>query len=568
VAVTIVDRRTIYTEADSTTGWTPGTFGTVTDYAEAGFAVGESFAITNGEVYFTGSAVDLSNTLVYVYAFNNALLTPWDSSPPPIALVLGDGTDLIGFDMAGSDRRVFNHLDGPTAWQCLLLDGDQADEMDSAGNTYVASGSFAGLDLTNIVDMGCAFDTQSKALGGGFNVAVDIIRYGNDGIRLTAGTTGDRGTFTEIAVADRDTSNQTAHGIFRAYTTIAFGCQGPLTFGDDGVATTSYFEDSGAVVVFEDRNVSDGKYYFDVVGHASATNVFVLTGSTIATAGPSVSMDFSGGDIDTLTFDGCVFSALRGAILFSANADASGHIVDDCTFDGVGKITAGSVDINRASIINSDSATNAIEMGAGDLLDVSIASYEGTAGTAALLFNQAYDPNGELDRATFAKGTAATHAIEFGSSTPSTITLTDHTYTGYHASNGNNDSTFYNNTGGALTINVVGASGNTSYRNGASASTTVSSSVTVTITCTDSNGDPIEGINVRVEEDPAKTLIDDGTTNSSGIYTFAYTGTTPEDVKIIARQKAYRPNQAFASISGTGLTAGFTMIDNPVVNLP
>lgn len=89
------------------------------------------------------------------------------------------------------------------------------------------------------------------------------------------------------------------------------------------------------------------------------------------------------------------------------------------------------------------------------------------------MYNETPDPDGEMDGMTFEKGTAATHAIEFGSSTPASVTLRNCTFTSYSASNGNNDSTFYNNTGGALTINIVGGSGNVTYRNGAGASTTI-----------------------------------------------------------------------------------------------
>lgn len=508
MAVTVTDRRTTYTEADSTTGWTPGSFGTVSDFAEGTLAVGESLATTNGEVYFTGSAIDLTNTLVYVYAFNNALLTPWDASPPPIALLLGDGSDLIGFDMAGSNRRVFNHLDGPTAWQCLVLDGDQADEMDAAGNTYLASGTFAGLDLANIVDIGCAFDTQSKALGGGYNVAVDIIRYGNDGLRITAGTTGDRGTFAEIAAEDRDTATLKAHGILRAYTTIAFGCQGPLTFGDSGTATDSYFEDTGIVFVFEDRNISDGKYYFNVEGHASATNSFEMFGSTITTAGPSVSMDYSGGDIDTLTFTGCVFSALGGVILFSENADASGHAVTSSTFDGCGVVTAGDVDFTNVSVLNSAGTTSAVVAGLGDLLGLIISGYEGTANTSALIYDQNVDPDGVLDGSAYTKGTAATHAIEFGDTIPATITLRDCTFTGYSASDAANDSTFhFRDTTGSITLNVVNCTGNFSFRTDGATITVVEDPVTLELTVTDINtGSAISGAQVLVLADTVGPL--------------------------------------------------------------
>jgi hypothetical protein len=73
--------------------------------------------------------------------------------------------------------------------------------------------------------------TLSKGLGGGTNVAVDIIRIGNGGIVITGGTTSTRGKFVEIVVEDRSTANLKAHGIIREYSTNLYGVQGPLTFG-------------------------------------------------------------------------------------------------------------------------------------------------------------------------------------------------------------------------------------------------------------------------------------------------------------------------------------------------
>jgi hypothetical protein len=187
---------------------------------------------------------------------------------------------------------------------------------------------------------------------------------------------------------------------------------------------------------------------------------------------------------------------------------------------------------------------------------------------AGLFWDVNTDPTGDLNGMTFES--AGGHAIEFGKNSPSSVTLISQTYTGFNAANGNVDSTFYNNTGGALTINVSGASGNTTYLNGVGASTTVSSSETVTITVNDPDGTGIEGAAVRVEEDPGAVLISQGNTNASGVYTFSFTGTTPENVLIKVRLIGWKvpPPSKGTIAGGTGLTATFTLSPDPTVNLP
>jgi hypothetical protein len=358
MALRIRDRRIIVTEAeDETVGWTPGSYGTTnTDVAEQANAVAESIAIGDAASYFTLAAgsVDLSNTLVYVYTFNNALQNPWDNTIPPQALLLGDGTNRIAFHMAGGNRRVFNHLEGPTAWQNLVLDGSQAANMDSAGNSYADAGSFASLDLTTITNFGNYFETLSKALGGGYNVATDIIRYGNLGLYVVGGTINDRGTFSELASSDRRILDQTAHGIFRAYTTIAFGVQGPLTFGygqGGGGAIDSYFEDSGVVVVFEDRNISDDKYFFKLEGHSTTITSFILSDSTISTAVQAVIVS-AGPDIDVLDLSGISFVGLKRPIIFPDDSASYSHFLDGCSFIDCGYVYPGTVPIVGCTFSN------------------------------------------------------------------------------------------------------------------------------------------------------------------------------------------------------------------------
>ncbi len=73
------------------------------------------------------------------------------------------------------------------------------------------------------------------------------------------------------------------------------------------------------------------------------------------------------------------------------------------------------------------------------------------------------------------------HAIRI--TTPGTYTLTDNTWTGFGA-NGTNGAAIYNDSGGAVTLNVSGGTTPT-YRNGSGASTTVNNAVTVKITVLD-----------------------------------------------------------------------------------
>ena len=265
MGIVLTDRRSIINEADSTTGWTGGGFGlTTTDVAEANAAVAASLAETTGQVFYTNATpIDASNSCIYIWVFNNALQNTWTDGPT--SLLIGDGTNQIAFHQGGSDRRVFSHSDGPVSWQSTVVDGSIANTLTEV---TAISGSLASMNLQSIEDFGGHFITNSKALGGGYNVAVDIMRWGNDGIRITGGNSSNVGLFIEIAQADRSTANQTAHGVFRELAPIAFGIQSAITFGDSGSATNSYFSDSGVSVIFEDRDIANDKYYFNIEGNS------------------------------------------------------------------------------------------------------------------------------------------------------------------------------------------------------------------------------------------------------------------------------------------------------------
>lgn len=90
----------------------------------------------------------------------------------------------------------------------------------------------------------------------------------------------------------------------------------------------------------------------------------------------------------------------------------------------------------------------------------------GADGGAALLWDVAADPNTYLNDMTFSKGAGSHHAIEFGTSAPQTINLTNMTFTGFSASNQQTTSVVYlQDTGSDVTwtINHSGTTGTISY---------------------------------------------------------------------------------------------------------
>jgi len=449
MAVTVTDTRTVFNEADNATGWTGGGTAGSSVFVEAPNAIIGTLNIATGQFYFTGTSQNLSNTMVYVWSNNYALQGSWLDANPPNALHLGDGTNRVSFRMAGGDRKVFAHLEGQFVdWDCLVLDGSQASAMNTNSLTVARAGSFASLNLSAITQVGSDFTTLSKGLGGGTNVAVDIIRIGNGGIVITGGTTGDRGKFIQIVNEDKSTANLKAHGIIREYSTGLYGVQGPLTFG--AATGTSWFDDAGTIA-FENRNISDDKYFIAVVGGTGETH-FILRNASITTAGPRVRCDFNSNNIDELNISDNTFANLGNPITFGTDTAAQSHTVRRNVFNTCGQINPGVTIFENNSILNStDSVTGALILNAGDATNLSGISFQ-SGGTG--------------------------HAIYITAT--GTYTFTEFTYEGYGA-DGTTDAVIYNNSGGAVTVNVSGG-GTPTVRNGTGATTTINNTVTVTLT--------------------------------------------------------------------------------------
>lgn len=304
--------------------------------------------------------------------------------------------------------------------------------------------------------------------------AIDYLGGGGAALELT-GTSSD---FADLLSADEGTVGN-KYGVWESRAGVLY-CKARTAIGLS--ATSVDFDDSGFTVVFPLQqgpgstnlvNADTNGLTFDLAQGATAIDILdgVIKSEDQANTPGDVQVNGTSG---TFTATRVQFANLRIVDLTDAVT------ASNCVFANCGQIaltTEGSAGADISTCVVADSAVG--------------------TGVGAMLWDVNADPDGELDELTVSKGTAAHHAIEFGSNTPSSVTIRGWTTSGFHASNGNNDSTFYNDTGGALTINVIGGSGNFSYRNGSGASTTiVTDPVAATVTVLDEDANPVIGARV------------------------------------------------------------------------
>lgn len=467
MAVTITDQRTIINEADATTSWTGSN--TVTLYTaqptgvESTGCLGMVVSNATQNAYFTIASTDLSaGVLIYLWIFHRAELDTRANGG--LMIQLGDGTDRIGFHVGGSDVDGFRHSNGPVGWQCLVLD-----TANLPASTTVFTGSLVNLTMTAITQIGVGFKTLVKAVGGVDNCFWDISRRGSigQGLLVTAGTAGAPGKFSEMATEDRNTGNQRAHGVIRELGTGLYGIQGPITFGDTAGTTATYFADTSVSAVFESRGLGTNKYLVTVQGNSTGSTTFKLgtksgagdaaTGingcSITVPSGVGGAFTASDADLQYLLIYGSTLSGFSAGITLSSNAtNGPNH-----EFMGNTVASCGVVDPGRVVVRN-----------------CRFTGWTGASTDASLLWGA----NTNVKRCSFtSSGTG--HAIKITAT--GTYTFDALTFSGY-GSTGTTDAVIYNNSGGAVTVNVAGGGDTPTYRNGSGATTTVNSTVSVTLT--------------------------------------------------------------------------------------
>jgi len=538
MAVEVTDNRVLVDEADSLIDWSSPEKGESPEVYEAnpnpvestgciGMAVSTE---TSDLVHTLASPVNLANTLVYVWTLANGTMDTRANGG--VAIILSDVTpDRVGYHLAGSDVAGFRHESGPVGWQCLLLDTS------TLPTSKTQLSGTVDPDLAGITEIGAMYKTLSKALGGGENCFTDVIRYGNGGLTITAGTSEDTGKFSEIAADDRANTSGKAYGILRELGVGLYGLQGPLTFGDTAGETATYFKDTNATVVFEDRGIATDKYSVTIQGNGIGSTTFQLGeqvgGTTSGSSGCSlvcpsgVGASFTAIDTDLqfLYLFGSSFSGFSGGASFSTDAtNGPNHKIYDCSFFGCGQIDPGKTQFKNCSISSSTNANGSV-----------LLNGDGTSSWADLSFTS--------------DGTG--HAIYITAT--GEYTFTNFTYANFGADE-NADACMYNNSGGGVTINKSGGDFPT-VRNGSGASTQVVDAKTLTITVQDKDTDPIQNVQTAIYKVSDRTELMNKDTDIDGVASESYGGATPIDVEIRCRKASagetkYKNFSTLATITG------------------
>lgn len=538
MAITITDTRAIANEADDTTGWT-GNVGAGTsapDPVESTARLGTQVSSETQDVYYTdGTPRNLTDSLFYIWGLPGGVLDT--TANGGIAVILGDGTNTIAYTVGGADGSAFRHEDGPVFWQCYVID-----TANPPASTRAISGSAGAINFGSITQFGISYTTLAKSVGGAENCFTDISRYGGNGLIITAGTSGDPSDFSQLALADRGIGNQQAYGVCRRLGAGLFGLQGSLTIGDSTGTSSTWFQTQSASAVFEDRGFSTTRYFFNVTGNATgATNVIlgerggVGLGSggvnITAPTGVGGSMDASNVNIDQFSLYGCSISGFTGGVTLSSDpTNAPNHEVFSTSFNGCGQISIGLTEFKNNSIVGSTDPTALL--------------LESTASTADLAFSSA--------------GTG--HAILID--TPGTYTFDSFTFSGYATTDGSTgNEAVYNNSGGAVTINVVGTGDTPTIRNGTGATTTVNANVSITLTGL------VEGSEVRVFNAGTATEIAGQETVNAGEFQFSVGAGVTVDISILAISYQNLRIKNFSTTSDTSVPVQQQVdrqYDNPI----
>ena len=426
-------------------------------------------------------------------------------------------------------------------------------------------------NLASVRNIGFMFDMGNVG-GTSQNCLVDAVDRGR-GLVVTGGTSGDPLTWADIAAEDELNANQ--FGVVQELGNSGqFGVLGELTFGDDGTLVSpnsdAYLDDRDAILTWLERvyrddtspgdvkAVEDGLYKLKITGQAGTTTSFINgtkigSGDTAVGAngcqyigGPGqnqddVAFDASDASIDTLNLYGTVIRNFQGGISLPDVASVA---------EFVGSTVAGSAqaDVGRAETRNS--------------------VFSGTTNPdGALLWNANIDiRNSRIEANTSdPESPNETCGIEhdFAEFSPTTVV----TYDGLQFTG--NDFDICLTAEGELVVQAQNGANPGTFRLIASPSDVdIQNAVGLTVTCKNSQGVDLQGIRVRIEEDPGGNLIAEGETDASGVFSASFNYTADQDVIVRARLKGFVPNSAAATIESTGLSVPFTMILDTSVNLP
>lgn len=387
----------------------------------------------------------------------------------------GGARQMIGSSLA--DFFYVNHLGSDSwlygGWQCFAMADPGAITTDTQVGTPTATRQYTGW----------AYNAPSAVPGKGNPYGIDAIRYGRGTLQITNGDATEYGTF--VAAAEFNDKNSTAArtgftlldsgyhrlGLFQ-YQDGAYKWQGHFLMGI--AATAVDFRDSNRLIfVLNTKHVTANFNLFEVRNASSRVD---WTGITIIALG----------------------TVSRGRFLVTNNADVN---LDLCTF----------TDMDTFNFLAATSAlnctfrrTNAVTAPGSNLSGSTFETPTIAADASAVVWDVATNPDGLLDNTTFSKGTNAHHAITLGALSLTTVTLRGITFTGFNATDEQNDSVILLADQGSnktWTINAVSCTGTVSVKKTrvGDTYTVVVNPVTTLVNVKDHNGNALQFARVYLQ---------------------------------------------------------------------
>lgn len=462
---------------------------------------------TNDDSAGAAFSIDLSDATVYILLKDNLNNTYANGG---IQLVLGETfSDRAGYDIGGSDAP---GVDIGKGFRCLKGDGNVLDNTPGAHTVY--AGTEANIAFTAIDSVGYGSLHNAKAQGNVANWWLDRMTYiANDSYALTinGGTSGTPETMADVRADDLTNG----WGMIGNPLGNQFLFAAPTEWGNATATADVYFTatdeqwfwigDNGG-----GRAIGATHFPFRIVGNATDTIDIKWTRVVIVNTGTRA--QFTAGDVNVnvMQFESVTFQDL-GAITFTTQS-TSNRFVDNCVFNNCDQI-----DMNT---IDSDGCT-----------------WNGTTDAlGAIILNATGDSDNILNATFNSDGTG--HAVYITAT--GTYDFDNWLFNGYSGTGAN--AAVYNNSGGAVTINILNGGDTPSVRNGTSATTTVNNSVNVSLTGV-TYGTPVKFIaNETVGTITAGDVLSEGFADSTGTYAFtqnyeAAFNPSGLDVRVVARNQ-------------------------------
>ena len=420
----------------------------------AQFSNAQEFLIAHQNSAGTNLNLDLSDATVWLIVKDNLVAS---EALNGMQVVLGDGDanndPNQGYVIGGNDNP---GLVLGKQFYCLRLDVSNR-----AGLTVIQHRSNGAPTFTAIGSVGYGALHAIAARGNVDNLFLDRMTFhpnGSYAFTIDSGTSGTPITFDALQTQD-DNPATGGWGLFGAGVGSSFTLFASMEWGTPTGTADSYFSQSDSQIYFDGQQLGAGNFIFRTIGNSTGTNSFVLNNCVFVSAGEPAIWDYTDVNMNILDIQDTQYIDM-GTIAWPVTGGTTRQVLNS-SFINCGQVDFSTITATGCSIIGGRNANGGI------LLDAS--------GNSTNQTNLTFTSDG------------TGHGVEITAA--GTYTFTNWNFSGYSTaspgtnstpSSGSTDAMVFNNSGGAVTINIFGGT-NVTVRNAASSTTTVVVAVTATV---------------------------------------------------------------------------------------